>query len=212
MEKTLKELLTPYFNDLSEAELNHLGLLLDIFMQKNSMINLSAIRDEGGVVLKHFADSLMLNKFLKLEWKILDIWTWWWFPGIPLAITNPKQEFYLLDSTRKKIDAVRYFSEELGLNNVNLIWWRAEEIVKDTSMAKTFDFIVSRATAYMPNILEWAMPFLKPNWAILLYKIENEDEINDWKKFLNSVWFILKDIFRYEIWWQDRLIYMCCRK
>jgi 16S rRNA (guanine527-N7)-methyltransferase len=122
----------------------------------------------------------LLNTEIELHWKVLDIWTWGWFPWIPLAITNPDVEFTLLDSTRKKIDSVNWFIEELWIKNAVWIWGRAEELSAKADYKKKFDFVVSRATAYLPQIISWSLPFLK-KWGIMIfYKLRNEDEIADW--------------------------------
>jgi 16S rRNA (guanine527-N7)-methyltransferase len=147
-----------------------------------------------------------LNNHIKLSWKILDIGTWWGFPGIPLAITNPDCSFTLLDSTRKKIDSVNEFAQKLDLKNISWIWWRAEELFLNLEYKKQFDFVVSRATAYLPQIIERSLPFLGKWWKLVFYKIFDEKEIKDWEIILKKNWMKIENIFKYSIWDQERIL------
>ncbi len=200
----MEEIFSNYWFALEDDELIKFKTLLDLFIKRNSEVNLSAIRDESWIIHKHFVDSVYLNAFLELHWKVLDIWTWWWFPWIPLAITNPHVDFVLMDSTRKKIDSVNFFANQLWLDNVEGIWWRAEELSTDKSLYWSFDFVVSRATAYLPVILSYAIPYLKPRWKIFIYKLFDEKEIEDWKKYLS--WKRQMKFHNYKILDQDRII------
>ena len=82
--------------------------LVRVFIEKNSQLNLSAIRDAEWIKIKHINDSIELNKILKIEeWKsVCDIWTGGGFPLLPLAISNPNVKFIWNDARRKKVDAV----------------------------------------------------------------------------------------------------------
>lgn len=111
--------------------------------------------------MKHFVDSAELLKFVKLRGKILDIGTGGGFPGIPLKIFTPELDVTLLDSVGKKIRACESFIRDLELEGIRAINGRAEDVIKQEGYRKGFDFVVSRATAYLPSILLWAEPFLK---------------------------------------------------
>ena len=97
--------------------------LIQSFLEKNKHINLSAIRDSEWVMIKHIQDSLELEKIINWkEWmKIADIWTWWWFPLIPLAISHPECNFVWIDSVKKKTVAVWEILNELWVKNVQMI-------------------------------------------------------------------------------------------
>lgn len=132
----------------------------DLFLEYNAHTNLSAIRDKEGVVSKHFADSVVLLNFEELRGRVLDIGTGGGFPGIPLKIMRPGLEVVLMDSVSKKTKACDHFVAYLGLDDIWTVWSRAEEAAKRPDMRSGFDWVVSRATAYMPQILEWAAPFV----------------------------------------------------
>lgn len=200
----MQDLLKKYNIELEEDELKKFEKLLEIFMEKNSQINLSAIREKDDIIEKHFIDSIMLNIYLELEWKIADIWTWWWFPLLPLAITNPDVEFVWIDSVWKKLKAVDEFVDELGLKNVKTLNWRCEVIGQNVEYRETFDYVLSRATAFMPTLLEYTLPLLKVWWIFVAYKLDDKEELKSSKKALWRLgWKILK-VKNYKILDQDR--------
>jgi 16S rRNA (guanine527-N7)-methyltransferase len=147
--------------------------LIKIFLAKNSQINLSAIRDEKWVQVKHIDDSIELNKFLEIEkWStVLDIGTGSGFPLMPLAMTNPDVQFVWIDSVRKKVKAVNEIIEEVWINNAKVIWGRVEEL-KD----QKYDVIVARAVWYIDKLISWSYKLLREGWYFVFYKQINEEE------------------------------------
>ena len=171
------------------------------------MLNLSAIRDEEWIIEKHFLDSLILSKYLKLTWKVLDLWTWGWFPGIPLKIIDETgADFTLLDSVGKKITAVNEFTDTLELGNIKWIQWRAEEMWQDKKHRNAYDFVVSRSVAYFPTLLEYAIPLLKVWWTFISYKLDNYEEIEAGEEAMKVLWCEVENVERYEIGWQERVL------
>jgi 16S rRNA (guanine527-N7)-methyltransferase len=177
------------------------------------------LRDNESIIEKHFIDSLMLTKFIQLSWKIADIWTWWGFPLIPLAILDSTQEknpeinsgwlanktqFYWIDSVAKKLKAIDEFALELWLLNIETIHSRFEDLWQDKEYRASFDFVVSRATAYFPTLLEYAIPLLKVGWIFIAYKMDNENEILEWDVALIKLKSEIVYIKKYELWWQKR--------
>jgi 16S rRNA (guanine527-N7)-methyltransferase len=179
---------------------------LEIFMEKNSQINLSAIRDKDWIIEKHFIDSIMLNVFVELEWKVADMWTGWGFPLIPLAIINPEVKFTWIDSVAKKLKAIDEFVEELWLNNVTTLNWRAEEIWQNLDYREQFDYVTSRATAYFPTLLEYVIPLLKEGWIFAAYKLDDKEELKSAKKALSRLWAKILKVKNYRLADQDRTI------
>lgn len=147
--------------------------LTQVFLEKNKNINLSAIRDEQGVNIKHIQDSLVLEKIVGWEkWMyIADVWTWWWFPLMPLAISHPECNFVWIDSVRKKTIAVSDILREMWVNNVEMIWSRIEDL-----KWYEFDLITARAVAYSDKLLNWILPHVKKWGKIALMKEENCEE------------------------------------
>ena len=202
----MQELLKKYNIELEKKEQEKFEKFLDIFIEKNSQINLSAIRDKDWIIEKHFIDSIMLNAFVDLEWKIVDLWTGWGFPWIPLAIINPNINFTLIDSVWKKLKAIDDFAKQLELNNITTLNWRAEEIGQDLKYREQFNFVVSRATAYFPTLLEYSIPLLKMWWIFAAYKLDDKEELKTGKKALARLWAKILKIKNYELAWQKRTI------
>ena len=181
--------------------------LIQTFLEKNKQINLSAIRDEEWVRVKHIQDSLELEKIVDWkEWmRIADIWTGWGFPLMPLAISHPECNFVWIDSVRKKTIAVWEILDELGVKNVEMMRTRIEDIKN-----QTFDLVTARAVAYSDKLLNWATPLIKKWWRIALMKQVNDEE----KKVLQNVTkkkkLVLEKEYIYKLfeWDIDRVIYI----
>ena len=181
--------------------------LIHAFLEKNKQINLSAIRDEEGVMIKHIQDSLELEKII--EWKewmrIADIGTGGWFPLMPLAISHPECNFVWIDSVRKKTIAVWEILDELGVKNVEMMRTRIEDIKN-----QTFDLVTARAVAYSDKLLNRATPLVKKWWRIALMKQVNDEErkvlLNEAKKKK----LILEAEHKYQLfeWDIERVIYV----
>lgn len=181
-----------------------------MFLEKNKQINLSAIRDEEWVMIKHIQDSLELEKIINWkEWmRIADIWTGWWFPLIPLAISHPECNFVWIDSVRKKTIAVWEILDQLNVKNVEMVWSRIEDIKNET-----FDLITARAVAYSDKLLNRATPLIKKWWRIALMKQANDDEKAVLLNTAKKKNLILETEYKYNLfeWDIDRVIYILKR-
>lgn len=202
----MQELFKKYDIEITKEQEEKFREFLKIFIETNSQINLSSIRDEAWIIEKHFIDSIILTKFSSIEWKILDLWTWWWFPWIPLNIFDKNNsEFTLVDSIWKKIKVVNEFIEKLDLKNIKAIWARAEELGHNPEYRWQYNMVVSRATAYLPTLIEYTIPLLKVWWIFVSYKLDNEAEILEAKKALDLLNWEIIAIKKYNLAWQDRV-------
>lgn len=204
----MQELLKKYDIELSSEESEKLKLFLEIFKEKNSQINLSSIREDDDIIEKHFIDSIMLNVFLNIEdkQKIADLWTGWWFPWIPLAITNPKADFTLIDSVWKKLKAIDDFVEKLELKNIKTLNGRAEDIWQNLEYREKFDVVTSRSVSYFPTLLEYTIPLLKIWWIFAAYKLDDKEELKSAKKALTRLWARIIKVKNYTLAEQKRTI------
>ena len=146
--------------------------LIEIFLQKNTELNLSAIRDKDWVQLKHIQDSLkLLETWLFQPWKlVIDLWTGSGFPLMPLAISCPESQFLGIDSVKKKTVAVNEMLAQLNIQNAEVLWTRIEEYKWEKA-----DIITARAVAYSDNLLKRSYSLLK-NWGYFLFMKQKEDE------------------------------------
>lgn len=185
--------------DINDEKLQLLQKYCDFLLDYNKTTNLTAIRDKNGVYLKHFYDSLTINKYLININSLLDIGTGAGFPGMVIAIMHPEIHVTLLDSNNKKIKFLEELIKVLGINNVSLIYGRCETFAKDNK--EKFDIITSRAVAKLRILCELALPLIKIDGKFIAMKanITNEiDEAKDTIEILNSK-IIETDIFKLPI-------------
>ena len=163
---------------LSETQISLLAKFVELFTEKNKVINLTKINSEEEFLIKHILDSLFVGKFIELKSgiRLADIGTGGGLPGLPLIITNQKTQFTLIDSVQKKIRCAEEFAKSLGLKNVEGISERLEVIGKDKKFREQFDVVVSRALAPLPVLLELAIPLVKTGGIFVAMKGPNYEE------------------------------------
>jgi 16S rRNA (guanine527-N7)-methyltransferase len=153
-------------------------LYLKELLKWNQKMNLTAIRTEKGIVLKHFLDSLSVFPYLSHVSSLLDIGSGAGFPGIPLKIVQPSSEVTLIDSVRKKVDFQRHIIRMLGLKGMEAIHGRVQGREIRQTMGERFDMIISRAFSDLQTFLILSFPLLKKGGIVLAMKGEvNSEEI-----------------------------------
>lgn len=179
MREYLKEGIKKIGIAVDDEKIDKLMEYLKLLIEYNSHTNLTAIRDEEGIIEKHFLDSLLLMKYIKVqEGKALDIGTGAGFPGMVLAICNPGINFTLIDSVGKKINFLKQVREKLNLSNVEPVNVRAEEYINDANR-ESYDLGFCRGVSKLNTILEYVVPFLKVNGRFLPQKMEGTNEENE---------------------------------
>jgi len=193
------------FPDLSEKQISQFSKLKDLYTYWNDKINVISRKDIENIYLRHILHSLAIAKFINFKngTTVLDLGTGGGFPGIPLSIIFPKTNFILSDSIKKKILVVNEVVKQLGLENVKSEWSRAE------NLNHKYDFLVTRAVAKMPKIIEWSKGNFNPisindisNGIIALKGGDVKEEllgieqkkIVDIKNFFDNHYFIDKKI------------------
>lgn len=164
---------------LTHHQVSQFKIYCDYLMEVSQLYNLTAIKDEEGIFIKHFLDSMSLLEFLDLKnQRILDIGTGAGFPGVPLKIAQPDTEIILLDSNNKKIEFLQKLVEKLDLKNISTVHSRVEEYLD----SKLFDVVTSRAVAKLSTLFELSYPWAKKGGLIIAYKGKNfEQELRDSK-------------------------------
>ena len=131
----------------------------------NERYNLTAIRGEAQMITHHLLDSLSIHPDLAGT-RIADAGTGAGFPGLPLALVNPQRHFTLIDSTAKKLRFVSAAAQQLGLDNVEVLHGRLEQLPG----APTFDTVVARACAPLPRLLRLVAPLCTEATRVLAMK------------------------------------------
>ena len=163
---------------LSEEQINQFLKYYEMLVEKNKVMNLTAITEFEEVVVKHFLDSISIGKYYDMENAdtLIDVGTGAGFPGIPLKIAYPNLKITLLDSLNKRIKFLAEVCEELGLEDVELIHGRAEDFGINTTYREKYNICVSRAVANLSTLSEYCLPFVKTGGYFISYKSGNIDE------------------------------------
>jgi len=161
------DLIKKYHDDIPEEKLSIYHQLFDVYKRINSQLNLISRKDFENFYLHHILHSLSiikLNLFSEKNLKIIDLGTGGGIPGIPLSIFYEKNNFILIDSIKKKINAVDEIIRELDLKNVKTINNRIEKLELNA------DIIICRSVSSIKNILKWSKNSIKKNGKIILFK------------------------------------------
>lgn len=166
-----------------ELQISQLETYYEMLVEKNKVMNLTAITEYDEVLKKHFLDSLALSQLVNLNGKkvkLLDMGTGGGFPGIPLKILFPDLEITLMDSLNKRIVFLQEVISKLGLTGITAVHGRAEEAALQPEYREKYDFCVSRAVARLVSLTEFCLPFVKQGGFFVPYKSgEIEDELHE---------------------------------
>ncbi len=184
MERENKELLIEgaktFGIHLDEKLTEAFDLFLKELLKWNRKINLTAIRTEKGIIIKHFLDSLSASPYLLNTFSLLDIGSGAGFPGIALKIVYPSLKVTLIDSVRKKVDFQKHIIRTLGLKGIEAIHGRVQDKEILQSMEGRFDTVISRAFSDLQTLFVLSLPFLKKGGILLAMKGEvSGEEIRD---------------------------------
>lgn len=153
---------------LSAAELGKLYAFAAELKKWSRKINLTAIRGDEEIVVKHFLDSLVLLRVVGVNGDLLDIGSGGGFPAIPLKIARRELQVLSVDAVEKKVIFQRHAARLLGLHGFEALHVRAEELA--AQRGGRFDWVVSRAFADIPTFVRIALPLVREQGKIIAMK------------------------------------------
>ncbi len=181
--KIFKEEIEKINEPIKEEQIKKFYEYMLLLKDWNEKINLTAITDEKDIIIKHFIDSLTINKYLKDNEKVIDVGTGAGFPGIPIKIINDKINMDLLDSLNKRINFLNEVKEKCEIENINCIHSRIEDFA--IKNREKYDVATSRAVAKLAVLLEYLLPVVKKDGICICMKSNKaEEEINEAQKAL----------------------------
>jgi len=184
---------------LTELQISQLCQFGDLLLEWNQRLNLTRITDPQEVILKHFLDSMVIQKFIQ-GIHFADLGTGAGFPGIPLKILRPELKVVLMDSLKKRLAFLDVVIEKLDLKDINTVHARAEDFGRDVHYREYFDTISSRAVARLPILLEYALPVLKIQGRFLAAKgLQADQELTESDKALKILGGISEGIEHFNL-------------
>lgn len=182
-EKIFIEYLNQIKIEMDNKKIEKFYKYMNILLEWNKKMNLTAITDYKDIILKHFIDSLTINEYISKNSNIVDVGTGAGFPGIPLKILRDDLNIVLLDSLNKRIQFLNEVICELDLKNVKTVHSRAEDFGKNKKYREKFDVATSRAVANLSTLSEYMLPLIKINGKCICMKgREIDEELNQSKE------------------------------
>lgn len=155
---------------LTEKQQEQMFLLSERLVEVNKVMNLTAITDEDGIILRHLVDSVLISEYFEPNSTVIDVGCGAGFPSLPLAILRPDLKICALDSTEKRIRYVEETARILGLTNVTAVTARAEDFAKLPNHREKYDYATARAVASLPMLCELTIPFIKVGGSLVAMK------------------------------------------
>lgn len=175
--------------------------LIELLLDANTRVNLTAVRDPDQAWVKHILDSLegLQTRLFLPEKSAIDVGSGPGFPGLPLALAQREMQWSFLEATRKKCDFVRETSQALGLQT-QVLHARAEEVGHNPKFRAQFDIATARAVGNMVEVAEYCLPLVKPRGHVVLWRgkdAESEAKAHKWP--LSKLGGVVREIRPYEL-------------
>lgn len=161
---------------LDEEQIQKFYKYMELLLEWNEKINLTAIVEPRDVILKHFVDSLTICKELQKNKTLADIGTGAGFPGIPVKILRPDLDITLIDSLNKRVNFLTMVIEALKLEKIIALHGRIEDFGKNKKYREKFDYVTSRAVANLSTLSEYMIPLVKIGGKCICMKGSNINE------------------------------------
>jgi 16S rRNA (guanine527-N7)-methyltransferase len=191
--------------ELTSRQLEQFQIYYHELIEWNQRVNLTAITGYEEVQIKHFLDSLTVILALKQplgkeSFRLIDVGTGAGIPGIPLKIILPDIKLVLLEATAKKTDFLHHIKHKLGLDDVEIIVGRAEDVAHKAQYREKFELVLSRAVARLPTLVELTLPFCAVGGSFIAQKKGDIDpEISQGGKAISLLGGNLREVKRVDL-------------
>lgn len=186
--------------EFDDKQLNQFYEYMNLLLEWNEKINLTAITAPEEIILKHFIDSLTINRYIEQNRSITDVGTGAGFPGIPLKIYRPDLKVTLVDSLNKRINFLNEVIYKLNLKDINTVHSRIEDFGKDKKYREKFDYVTARAVANLSTLSEYLIPISKIEGKCICMKGNDiKEEIDCSKNAINLLGGKVDKIDRFEL-------------
>ncbi|OXS76522.1 16S rRNA (guanine(527)-N(7))-methyltransferase RsmG [Domibacillus enclensis] len=187
---------------LSEEQLAQFNRYYELLVEWNEKMNLTAITEREDVYMKHFFDSITAGFYIDLTkpLRLLDVGAGAGFPSIPLKIVFPDLNVTIIDSLNKRITFLNHLASELGLENVQFVHGRAEEMGQKPEHREQYDLVTARAVARMSVLSELCLPFARTGGSFVAMKAASaSDEMDTAKKAIQTLGGKTDDVFSFKL-------------
>lgn len=186
-------------NLINENTASSFEMLTSHMLEVNKSLNLTAIKDEDGVILKHIVDSSAIIPFIKENASVADIGCGGGFPSLVISILRPDVSVFSVDSVSKKVAYVESTAKLLGLNNVTVSNERAE-VLGQGELREGFDILTARAVGRLNLICELCLPLVKVGGAFLAMKsVTTEEELKEARNAVSILGGSVEKVFTYKL-------------
>ncbi len=186
--------------ELDKNQIEKFYKYMELLIEWNEKINLTAITNRKDILVKHFIDSLTIQRYLGNAVNIIDVGTGAGFPGIPIKIINPNLKVVLVDSLNKRINFLQEVIKKLNLDNIEVIHARAEDLGQNKKYRETFDIVTSRAVANMSVLSEYLLPLAKVSGKCICMKGSDvEEELENSKYAINLLGGKIEKVDKFEL-------------
>lgn len=186
--------------ELDKNQIEKFYKYMKLLIEWNEKINLTAITNRKDILVKHFIDSLTIQRYLGDAVNIIDVGTGAGFPGIPIKIVNPNLKVVLVDSLNKRINFLQDVIKKLNLDNIEVIHARAEDLGQNKKYREAFDIVTSRAVANMSVLSEYLLPLARVNGKCICMKGSDiEEELENSKYAINLLGGKIEQVDKFEL-------------
>lgn len=170
-----------YMNiEFNDKQLKQFYMYMNLILEWNKKINLTAIVEPDDIIIKHFIDSLTISKYIVKDGDLVDVGSGAGFPGIPLKIYRPDINIILVDSLNKRINFLNKVIDDLKLMDICCVHSRIEDFARDKNYREKFKYVTARAVANLAVLSEYLIPLAKVNGKCICMKgNEIEEEVKN---------------------------------